>query len=266
MGRLQGKVAIVTGAARGMGEATVRAFVDEGARVLVADVLEAEGRALASAIGESAHFCRLDVSVEEDWIAAIATAEAALGPVDVLVNNAAINDFKPLVSYPLADFRRVLDVNLVGTFLGLRHVGEAMVRRRRGAIVNIASVDGTRGANGYAAYVSSKWGVRGLTRAAAMEYGPRGVRVNAVLPGGVYTTMGNPRGLPVEQINLGYGSIPAQRVGMPAEIAQASVFLASDQASYVCGAELVVDGGWIAGIYHPHFHGAPGDAAYGEPG
>lgn len=266
MGRLQGRVAIVTGASRGMGEATARVFVSEGARVLVADVLEDEGRALAAELGEAAHFCRLDVSSEESWRTALSTAESRLGPVDVLVNNAAINDFRSLLDYDRESFQRVLDVNLVGTFLGLRHVGEAMVRRRSGAIVNIASVDGTRGANGYAAYVSSKWGVRGLTRAAAMEFGPRGVRVNAVLPGGVYTAMGNPNGLSVEQINRGYANMPMQRVGMPEEIARASLYLASEEASYVCGAEIVVDGGWIAGIYHAHFHGAPGDESYGSRG
>jgi 3alpha(or 20beta)-hydroxysteroid dehydrogenase len=264
MGRLDGKVAIVTGAARGMGEATARAFVAEGARVLVADVLEEEGRALTAELGEAARFCRLDVSSEESWATALAEAESALGSVNVLVNNAAINDFRSLLDYDKQSFQRVLDVNLLGTMLGLRYVGEAMVRRRSGAIVNIGSVDGTRGANGYSAYVTSKWAVRGLTRAAAMEFGPRGVRVNAVLPGGVYTAMGNPNGLSVEQINRGYTNMPLQRVGMPGEIAQASVFLASDQASYICGTELVVDGGWIAGIYHPHFPGAPGDQGYGS--
>ena len=263
MGRLDGKVAIVTGAARGMGEATARAFVAEGARVLVADVLEEEGCALTAELGEAARFCRLDVSSEESWAAALAAAESALGPVNVLVNNAAINDFRSLLDYDKQSFQRVLDVNLLGAMLGLRYVGEAMVRRRSGAIVNIGSVDGTRGANGYSAYVTSKWAVRGLTRAAAMEFGPRGVRVNAVLPGGVYTAMGNPNGLSVEQINRGYTNVPLQRVGMPGEIAQASVFLASDQASYICGTELVVDGGWITGIYHPHFPGAPGDQGYG---
>ena len=263
MGRLDGKVAIVTGAARGMGEATARAFVAEGARVLVADVLEEEGRALTAELGEAARFCRLDVSSEESWAAALTAAESSLGPVNVLVNNAAINDFRSLLDYDKQSFQRVLDVNLLGTMLGLRYVGEAMVRRRSGAIVNIGSVDGTRGANGYSAYVTSKWAVRGLTRAAAMEFGPRGVRVNAVLPGGVYTAMGNPNGLSVEQINRGYTNVPLQRVGMPGEIAQASVFLASDQASYICGTELVVDGGWITGIYHPHFPGAPGDQGYG---
>ncbi len=263
MGRLDGKVAIVTGAARGMGEATARAFVAEGARVLVADVLEEEGRALTADLGEAARFCRLDVSSEESWAAALAAAESALGPVSALVNNAAITDFRSLLDYDKQSFQRVLDVNLLGTMLGLRYVGEAMVRRRSGAIVNIGSVDGTRGANGYSAYVTSKWAVRGLTRAAAMEFGPRGVRVNAVLPGGVYTAMGNPSGVSVELINRGYTSVPLQRVGMPAEIAQASVFLASDQASYICGTELVVDGGWTTGIYHAHFPGAPGDQTYG---
>jgi len=258
MSRLAGRIAMISGAARGMGAATARAFVTEGAKVLIGDVLACDAKALADELGEAAMFCPLDVSSEDDWRAALVAAEERFGAVDVLVNNAGIQCFKSLLQTDKKSFKQVLDVNLVGTFLGLRHVGEAMVRRGRGSIVNICSVDALRGANGYSAYIASKWGVRGLTRNAALEFGPRGVRVNSVYPGGVLTAMGNPQGAAIEVINQGYRLVPMQRVGMPEEVAQATVFLASDQASYVCGAELVVDGGWSAGVYHATLAGAPG--------
>jgi len=138
-----------------------------------------------------------------------------------------------------------------------------MVARRRGAIVNISSVDGMRGANGYAAYSTSKWGVRGLTKVAALEFGPRGVRVNSVHPGGVYTAMGNPVDNAQADVDKGFTMVPAQRIGVASEIAAASLFLASDEASYVMGAELAVDGGWMAGIYNGMLSGAPEDEGYG---
>lgn len=264
--RLQGKVAIITGGARGMGEATVRTFIAEGAKVLIADVLKAEGEALAAELGANARFFPLDISEEEGWQAALEAAEASFGPVNVLVNNAAINRFRSILDTDKATFQKVIDINVIGTFLGLKIVGGAMVRRRAGAIVNISSVDGLRGGNGYVAYVTSKWGVRGMTKAAAMEFGPRGVRVNSVHPGGVYTVMGNPVGTSIDEINKGYDLVPLQRVGMPEEIANATAFLASDQASYICGAELAVDGGWSAGRYTTSLPGAPGDENYGQPG
>jgi 3alpha(or 20beta)-hydroxysteroid dehydrogenase len=146
MNRLQGRIAIVTGGARGMGEATVRAFVNEGARVVIADMLATEGEALARDLGEAAVFCRTDISREEDWNSLLATAQEKFGMPDILVNNAAIQRFRSLLETELADFRQVLDINLLGTFLGLKIVGGEMVRRRRGSIVNISSVDGMRGA------------------------------------------------------------------------------------------------------------------------
>jgi 3alpha(or 20beta)-hydroxysteroid dehydrogenase len=263
VGRLEGKVAIVTGGARGMGEQTVRAFVREGAKVVIADLL-AEGGALAEELGDQALFQRTDVSREQDWQSLLQSTTDRFGPPNVLINNAAMQRFRSILECDAADFRQVLDVNLVGTFLGLRIVGGDMVRRRRGSIVNISSVDGMRGANGYAAYSTSKWGVRGLTKVAAMEFGPRGVRVNSVHPGGVYTVMGNPVDQPVEEIDKGFGMVPLQRTGRAHEVAAASLFLASDEASYVCGAELAVDGGWTAGIYNPMLSGEPSDADYGQ--
>lgn len=257
MGRLTGKVAIVTGGARGMGAATSALFATEGATVVVADVLESEGRKLASEIGASAAFAKLDVADEAQWQALVGQTLGSHGKIDVLVNNAATLAASALIDMPLSEFERVLKINLIGTFLGLKTVGAHMVANKRGSIINISSVDGLRGVNGLCAYSASKWGLRGLTRNAALEFGPHGVRVNGVHPGSINTMMGNPRGLPVEVYNRGMTRVPLQRVGEPEEVARASLFLASDEASYVSGAELSVDGGWAAGFYHESLPGIP---------
>ena len=257
MGRLQGKVAIVTGGARGMGAATSRLFVAEGAKVAISDLLDEAGAALAAELGQAARFYRHDVSSEADWSGLVSAVEADLGPVDVLVNNAGILLFKTLLETTREEYEKVLGVNLVGEFLGIKAVGPGMVARGKGAIVNISSVDGLRGANSLALYSSSKWAVRGLTKTAALEFGPLGVRVNSVHPGGVNTAMGNPQGLEGAAKNAGYERVPLQRIGEPEEIAAASLFLCSDEASYIAGAELAVDGGWAAGYYHHYLPGAP---------
>ena len=258
MGKLAGKVAIITGGARGMGAATSRLFVAEGAKVVIADVLEAEGAALAAELGEAARFYKLDVTSEDDWASVVAAAEAELGPVDVLVNNAGVVMFKALLDTTKADFEGVLQVNLVGQFLGLKAVAPGMIARGRGAIVNISSVDGMKGANCLAAYASSKWGVRGLTKVAAMELGHKGIRVNSVHPGGVDTIMSNHTGAPRAELDKKYANVPLQRIGGPDEVAAATAFLASDEASYIHGGEIVVDGGMTVGVYYDGFPGAPG--------
>ena len=258
MGRLSGKVAIVTGGARGMGAATSRLFAAEGAKVAIADVLDEAGAALAAELGDAARFYRLDVTSEEAWADVVASVEADFGPVDVLVNNAGILLFKSLFETTLEDYERVLKVNLVGEFLGIKAVGPGMVERGKGSIVNISSVDGMKGANGLVAYASSKWGVRGLTRVAAMELGHRGVRVNSVHPGGVDTIMSNYDASPREKVSNGYKNIPAQRIAGPEEVAAASLFLASDDSSYMMGSEIVVDGGMVLGHYYMGMPGAPG--------
>jgi 3alpha(or 20beta)-hydroxysteroid dehydrogenase len=258
MGRLAGKVAIITGGARGMGAATSRLFAAEGAKVAIADLLDADGAALAAELGEAARFYHHDVTSEEDWASLIAAVEADLGPIDILVNNAGILLFRTLLETSRADYERVLQVNLVGEFLGIKAVGPAMVARGRGAIVNISSVDGMKGANGLAAYSSSKWGVRGLTRVAALELGHKGIRVNSVHPGGVDTIMTNHDGRSRDAVSERFGNIPLQRVGAPEEVAKATLFLASDDASYLSGAEIAVDGGMMTGQYYEGFPGAPG--------
>jgi 3alpha(or 20beta)-hydroxysteroid dehydrogenase len=258
MGRLSGKTAIVTGGARGMGGATSRRFVEEGAKVAICDVLEADGKALAAELGSNAKFYKLDVTSADSWAGVVKAVEADLGPVDVLVNNAGVIIMKGIFELTHEEYERVLKVNLHGPFLGIQAVGPGMVKRGKGSIVNISSVDGMRGSNALAAYASSKWGLRGLTRVAAMELGHKGVRVNSVHPGGIDTKMGNPMDASRKDLDKLYTMIPAQRVGDPVEVANASLFLASDEASYVMGAEIVVDGGYIAGGYFENFSGAPG--------
>lgn len=260
MARLEGKVAIVTGGARGMGAATVTLFAREGAKVVIADVLAQEGEALARELGAAAVFEKLDVGEEPNWREVVERTLARWGRIDVLVNNAAVITFGEITETDVADLERILRINLVGAFLGMKTVGKAMKAQKSGSIVNISSVDGMRGSNGVGCYAASKWGLRGLTKVAALEFGHHGVRVNSVHPGGINTVMGNPLGLPSSEINKTFAAVPLQRVGEPEEIAQVSLFLASDDASYVCGAELTADGGWLAGGYLPMLPGAPGAA------
>jgi 3alpha(or 20beta)-hydroxysteroid dehydrogenase len=258
MKRLAGKVAIITGGARGMGAATVRLFASEGARVVIADVLDAEGDALAREVGAATLFQHHDVADEEIWQRLVRETIAHFGGVDVLVNNAGILLMKGLLDIQKQEFERVLAVNLVGTFLGIKTTAPLIIERGGGAIVNISSVDGMKGSNSTGAYSASKWGVRGLTKVAAMELGHRGVRVNSVHPGGVNTAMGvrpGPEGLAMAQ--KFYQGVPLGRIGQPEEIAHVTLFLASEESSYICGAEIVVDGGMIVGQYYSSQPGAP---------
>jgi 3alpha(or 20beta)-hydroxysteroid dehydrogenase len=259
--RLSGKVALVTGAARGIGAAIARLFLENGAKVAIADVLD-EGAALSAELGQNAFFQRLDVSNEADWARALAAVEGRLGQVDVLVNNAAIVIPGVVVDLPTADFLQVLAVNLVGPFLGMKHVAPGMMARGAGSIINISSNQGLIASNGMAAYGSSKWGLRGLTKTAALELGLHGVRVNSVLPGPVNTPMGNPGDIPEAEMNRHetFMKQPIQRIARPSEIAQVCLFLASDDASYVTGAEIAADGGMTIGQYIDFLPGAPSRA------
>ena len=258
MARLDGKVAIITGGARGMGGATSRLFAAEGAKVVIADVLDKEGAALAQELKDSAIFQHHDVTDEASWSSVVAKAIATFGKVDILVNNAGILLFKTLLDTSKADYERVLGVNLMGAFLGIKAVAPHMIERGTGSIVNVSSVDGMKGANSLGAYSSSKWGLRGLTRVAAMEFGHKGVRVNSIHPGGIDTAMGNPYSENRTEVNKRYTMVPLQRVGDPIEAARTSLFLASDDSSYLCGAEIAVDGGMLTGQYYVGFPGAPG--------
>jgi len=246
MNRLAGKVAIITGAARGMGEATARLFAAQGARVVLADVLDAPGESVARDIGDAAFFQHLDVRDEQAWQAITAAAVRRFGGVDVLVNNAAILKTQSLLDLAKEDFEQVLAVNLLGAFLGIKTVAPYMLKRHKGSIINISSVSAMMGQATVGAYAASKWGLRGLTRVAAVELGPRGVRVNSVYPGATRTQMILSHSS-TEAIDRFAATIPMGRTAEPDEIASASLFLASDESSYVCGAELLVDGGLIAG-------------------
>jgi 3alpha(or 20beta)-hydroxysteroid dehydrogenase len=254
-GRLAGKVAIISGAARGQGAAEARLFAAEGAQVVLGDVLDAEGEAVAAEIGDAARFVHLDVSKESDWAAAIAAAEA-MGPLTTLVNNAGILQFRAIADTTLDDYLSVIMINQVGTFLGMRSAIEPMTRAGGGSIVNISSIDGIGSKNGLVSYSSSKGAVRSMTKTAALELGHLGIRVNSVHPGGVWTPMIGD--VPAEQFDMGHQHLPLQRASRPEEIATMVCFLASDEASYCTGAEFVVDGGWLAGDINPFLPGAPG--------
>jgi 3alpha(or 20beta)-hydroxysteroid dehydrogenase len=243
-GRLAGKVAIITGAARGQGAAEGRRFASEGAKVVLTDVLDSDVKAVAEEIGAACLPLAHDVTSESDWAKVVATATETFGGVDILVNNAAVYWTRPLVDEPIADFERLLRVNLIGALLGLQAVVPAMQKRGGGSIVNISSHAGTAGIYGHGAYGMSKWGLRGMTQTAAIELGPFGIRVNAVLPGSIDTAM-----LPVakDDFRTRFADLPLGRVGTADEVAEAVLFLASDQASYLTGSELRVDGGLNAG-------------------
>ena len=260
MNRLADKTAIITGGARGMGAATARLFAAEGARVVISDVLDTEGEALAAQIGPAALFRHHDVSDENDWRRVLADSVAAFGGVNVLVNNAGVLLMRGLLDTSRQDFERVLGINLVGTFLGIRTVAPKIIESGGGSIINISSIDGLKGSNATSAYSASKWGVRGLTKVAAMELGPRGVRVNSVHPGGIATPMtARPGQTPEAEAATRrfYKGVPIGRVGQPEEVARVSVFLASEDSSYMCGAEIAVDGGMSIGPYYMSQPGAP---------
>ncbi|GAA3477176.1 glucose 1-dehydrogenase [Streptomyces yanii] len=250
---LTGKVALVTGAARGMGEAEARLLAARGAKVVLTDVLETEGEATAASIGSSARFVRHDVTDEKAWEAAVAAAVDGFGRLDVLVNNAAIYTTSPIVEEDPARLEAVLRVDLIGPFLGIRAVAGAMKAHGGGSIVNISSQAGLQGMWGHGAYGAAKWGLRGLTKTAALELGADGIRVNSVHPGAIATAM---------TAHLGtkeHAGAPLGRVGEPEEVARLVAFLASDDSSYLSGAELAVDGGASAGRM-PVFPQRGGDA------
>ena len=247
--RLRGKVAIVTGAARGMGAATCRRFVEQGARVLVTDVVEEEGELLAKELGAAAAFARLDVAREADWTRVVEDATARFGKVDVLVNNAGILRAVPIPNMTEEIYREVIDVNQIGVFLGMKAVVGAMVAAGGGSIVNISSIDGHQGTPTLVAYVAAKYAVRGMTRVAALELARAGIRVNTVCPGATRTRMmdcPDMAGIDIEGLSARLA--PLGRIGEAHEIADAALFLASEESSYITGTDIVVDGGAISGV------------------
>ncbi len=250
-GRLAGKVALVTGAARGIGAATARRFIEEGAKVVLADRRTDEGEALANELNAlrsgAARFVELDISSQEAWSAAVADSTKAFGGLDILVNNAGMIRVKPLEETDLEMFHKVLNTNLVGPFLGIKAVMQGMTERGGGSIINFSSVQGLEGRENMSAYASSKFGVRGLTKTAAIELGPKGIRVNVVVPGPTKTKMTERKGWTDDQYNEAYGGYPLGRMAEAFEVAEVVLFLASDESSFCTGADYVVDGGVLVG-------------------
>jgi len=247
--RLEGKVALVTGGARGIGAAIVTQFAREGAKVAIGDLLEQEGKALEAQVtkaGGQALYVRLDVTKEESWAQAVAAAESRFGKLNVLVNNAGTSGRVALEEMPLADWERVMAVNSTGVVLGIKHVIPAMRRAGGGSIVNISSIYGIVGFGlGHPAYYASKGAVRLVTKHAALRYAREGIRVNSVHPGYVDSPMTEAIHK-TEEGERRRQVTPMGRIGRPEDIAPGVVYLASDESSWVTGSELVIDGGYTA--------------------
>ena len=245
MGRLEGKTALITGGARGQGAAEARLFAEEGANVVLTDVLDEDGERTADAIG--ADYLHHDVTSEAEWAAAVAHAIGLHGGIDVLINNAGIYAQTTLVGSELEEYRRVIEVNQIGVYLGMREVALVMIERGGGSIINISSVGGMRGGGGGFAYTASKWAVRGMTKSAAVRLGPHGIRVNSIHPGLIDTPMlGDTRMANPETLEQMLGQIPLGRIAQPGEVAKLALFLASDDSAYSTGSEFLVDGGLMA--------------------
>jgi len=250
MGKLDGKVALITGAARGQGEAEARLFVEQGAQVVLGDMRDDLGKQVATSLGNAAIYRNHDVSHDESWASFCTAALEAFGKIDVLVNNAGILMTGSIAETSLDDYMRVLQVNQVGVFLGMKAVIGPMTEAGGGSIVNISSVGGLLGVPGMVSYVSSKFAVRGMTKTAALELGPLGIRVNSVHPGGVDTPMLDPIGTGMETGDGRdiYSGVPLRRISEAGEIAKLVAFLASEDSSYCTGSEFTADGGMMAGL------------------
>jgi len=255
MGKLDGRVVLITGAARGQGEQEARLFVEEGAEVVVADVLDDQGEALAKEIG--ARYVHLDVGQEGDWHAAVAAAKSAYGRIDGLVNNAGILRFNALLDTPLDEFMQVVQVNQVGCFLGIKYVAPEIAAAGGGTIVNTASYTAMTGMAAVGTYAATKHAILGLTRVAAMELAHQGIRVNAMCPGAIDTPMSNPAQMDpdgnaedmLKALGELYGRlVPLGRIGRPEEVARLALFLTGEDSSYITGQPFVIDGGWLAGV------------------
>jgi 3alpha(or 20beta)-hydroxysteroid dehydrogenase len=245
MGRLDGKVALITGAARGQGAAEARLFVEEGAHVMMGDVLDDDGEVVAKELGDRAAYRHHDVTSEDDWDAIVAATRSQFGRVDVLVNNAGVFRILGMTMTTLEEYMRIVTINQVGPFLGMKAVTETMIAQGSGSIVNISSVAGLTGTPGTIAYTASKFAVSGMTKVAAVELAPFGVRVNSVHPGFIDTQMthdlfalGGDAGLDATRAR-----VPNGRLGTAEDVARLVLYLASDDSAYSTGSEFVIDGG-----------------------
>ena len=244
MGKFSDKVVLITGGARGQGAAHARAFVEEGAKVAITDVLVEEGQALATELGDNAVFFKHDVTSEAEWSAVVEETEAMFGPINVLVNNAGIVISKPIEETTEAEYRKVIDINQVGVFLGMKAVIPSMKKASNGSIINISSVAGLRGNLNTVAYDASKFAVRGMTKTAALELAQYGIRVNSIHPGIILTPMVVQEDVAGSVEQLGE-NVPLKRGAQPEEVSKLVLFLAED-ASYSTGSEFVIDGGLTA--------------------
>lgn len=243
MGRLDNKVAIITGAARGMGEAHARKFIKEGAKVVITDLNEELGNALVADLGDNAIFVKQDVTSEADWARVMTEAEQAFGAVHILVNNAGISVSKSILQMSVEEYQKIININQVSVFLGMKTVQPLMAKSGGGSIINISSINGLVG--GAIGYTDSKFAVRGMTKSIALEFAQYGIRVNSVHPGVIETPMVT-EGDAVEQIRAFAKTIPLQRMAQSEEVSNMVLFLASDDASYSTGSEFVIDGGLTA--------------------
>jgi 3alpha(or 20beta)-hydroxysteroid dehydrogenase len=241
------KVVVITGAARGMGASHARGFVAQGDKVVITDLLDEEGQKLAAELGSNAHFVHHDVASESDWVAVVAEAESAFGPIDVLVNNAGISINESIADMTEATYRKMIDVNQVSVFLGMKSALPSMRKTGAGSIINVSSIGGLIGIPNAVGYNASKFAVRGMTKTAAHEFAQYGIRVNSVHPGSVDTPMINQvdnRAL-VDVVNQ---TIPMKRIGRPEELTGLILYLASDASSYSTGSEFIADGGVTASV------------------
>lgn len=242
MGRLDGKVAVITGGAGGMGSKHAEIFIREGAKVVIADLGSSNGKKLAEDLGEQALFVELDVTNEASWESLVKETEDKFGPISVLINNAGIANGTPLETTSVEDFKRMLDINLTGTFIGIKKVVPSMKKTEKGSIINISSGLGLIGAKGNTAYIASKFGMTGLTKAVAADVAEYGIRVNSVHPGAIKTgllELESNREL-MEQTKA---SVPLKRIAEPEEISNLVLFLASDESSYSTASSFIADGG-----------------------
>jgi len=243
MARVSGKVALISGGARGLGAAMARRLVEEGAQVVIGDLLDEDGKALVAELGEASRYVHLDVTRAQHWDAAVAVAVDEFGGLDVLVNNAGIVNFGPIEEYTLESWNTIIAVNLTGVFLGIKAAVPMIIRSKAGSIINVSSTAGLQGYEALPGYVAAKFGVRGLTKSVALDLGKYNVRVNSVHPGAIATPM--TAGLDVSQ-----NHVALHRVGQATEVANLVLFLASDESSFSTGAEFLADGGELSGLSH----------------
>jgi 3alpha(or 20beta)-hydroxysteroid dehydrogenase len=252
MGRLDGKVGLISGGSRGIGAAIAERMLEEGARVIVGDVLDQEGAELAARLGGDCRFVHLDVTSPTDWQRAVDAAVTEFGSLSVLVNNAGIVNFGRIDEYSHEEWARIIDVNLTGVFNGIKAAARSLALSGTASIINISSIAGIRGYESLSGYTASKWGVRGLTKSAALDLGGSGTRVNSVHPGVIETPM-------TAGMTFDTDHVPLHRIGQPRDVADLVVYLASDESTFVTGAEFVVDGGDTAGTVSPEVAGGSPD-------